>query len=187
MTPLADVGGLVDYQAKANFRALGKRFGPQTPLVAAAVATADAAALAASLAAGEATLDVSGVGHVVLGADEVVVTETPQQGWAVAREGETVALDLHVTPELARLGLAREVVRAVQDARKRAGLEVTDRIALAWDAEGEVAAALREHAAAIASDVLAVTMTEGVEGLPDGEQTVLDEPPLRLRLRRAER
>jgi isoleucyl-tRNA synthetase len=186
MTPLADVGGLVDHQAKANFRALGKRFGPQTPLVAAAVAQADAAALAASLAAGEARVEVPGVGLVTLGPDDVVVTETPQQGWAVAREGETVALDLHVTPELARLGLAREVVRAVQDARKRAGLEVTDRIALAWEAEGEVAATLREHAATIASEVLALTMAEGVATLPDGEETVLAEPPLRLRLRRLE-
>ena len=66
-----------------------------------------------------------------MSADEVLLTETPREGWAVATEaGETVALDLTVTPELRRAGLAREVVRLVQEARKTGGLEVTDRIDL---------------------------------------------------------
>ena len=60
------------------------------------------------------------------------LTETPREGWAVATDGgETVALDLELTPELRRAGLAREVVRLVQEARKTAGLDVTDRIELA--------------------------------------------------------
>ncbi len=185
MTTLTGVGGLVDHQAKANFRALGKRFGQQTPAVAAAIASTDAAALAAALAAGQGSVQVDGLGTVALSADEVVVTETPQQGWAVAREGETVALDLHLTPELVRLGLAREVVRAVQDARKRAGLQVTDRIELAWEASGEVAEALREHQRAIADEVLAVAVGGDLSAVPDGVESAVDEPPLRLRLRRA--
>jgi isoleucyl-tRNA synthetase len=185
MTTLTGVGGLVDHQAKANFRALGKRFGQQTPAVAAAIASTDAAALAAALAAGQGSVQVDGLGTVALSADEVVVTETPQQGWAVAREGETVALDLHLTPELVRLGLAREVVRAVQNARKRAGLQVTDRIELAWEASGEVAEALREHQRAIADEVLAVAVGGDLSAVPDGVESAVDEPPLRLRLRRA--
>ena len=81
----------------------------------------------------------------------MVVTETPREGWAVATDaGETVALDLTITPELRRAGLARDVVRLVQEARKTAGLEVTDRIELWWAADGDdVAAALREHAATL--------------------------------------
>jgi isoleucyl-tRNA synthetase len=92
----------------------------------------------------------------------------------VATEGgETVALDLTVTPELRRAGLAREVVRLVQDARKSSGLEVTDRIELAWDADGEVAEALREHSGLVAGEVLATSFAEASVG--DGENVHRDE------------
>ena len=65
--------------------------------------------------------------------DEVVITETPREGWAVHHDGgESLALDLTLTPELRRLGLARDVVRQVQEARKSSGLDVSDRIRLVW-------------------------------------------------------
>jgi isoleucyl-tRNA synthetase len=71
--------------------------------------------------------------------------------------GETVALEVTVTEELRREGLAREFVRLVQDARKGDGLDVTDRIALRWStANRELSAALHEHRAMIADDVLAL-------------------------------
>ena len=75
-----------------------------------------------------------------------------------------MALDLELTPELRRAGLAREVVRPVQEARKTSGLEVTDRIALRWHADGDLAAALRAHAATIGAEVLATAITEGEPG-----------------------
>ncbi len=158
-------GDLVDRSAKGNFRALGKRFGKQTPVVAAAIAAADARALAESLrASGTATVVLDGA-EVEVSAEEVLLTETPREGWAVATEGgETVALDLTLTPELRRAGLAREVVRLVQEARKSSGLQVTDRIALRWSAEGELAEALREHASSVAGEVLATGFEEGLEG-----------------------
>ena len=78
----------------------------------------------------------------------------------VNEQGETVALDLQLTPELVRAGLAREVIRAVQDARKDTGLEVTDRISLVWSASGELADAVREHATSIADQVLATAVSE---------------------------
>ena len=63
--------------------------------------------------------------------DEVILSERPREGWSVVNEqGETVALDLELTPELRRAGLAREVVRMIQEARKTGGFEVSDRIAL---------------------------------------------------------
>jgi isoleucyl-tRNA synthetase len=159
---LGEAGGdLVDYSAKANFRALGKRFGKGTQPVAAAIAAADAAALAVALrAGGTATVTVDGE-PVEVGPDEVIVTETPREGWAVAREGETVALDLTITDELRRAGLAREAIRAIQEARKSSGLEVSDRISLGWHAtDPEAAAALREHRTEIAGEVLATTLEE---------------------------
>ena len=100
---------------------------------------------------------VAGGSPVEVTADEVIITETPLEGWAVATDnGETVALDLDVTPELRREGLAREVIRLVQDARKADGLEVSDRITLRWEApDPELAAALTEHGQLIAGEVLA--------------------------------
>ncbi|KHD74022.1 isoleucine--tRNA ligase, partial [Actinoplanes utahensis] len=93
---------LVDTTAKANFRTLGRRFGKQVQAVAKAIAAADAAALKRDLAAGAATVTVDGE-PVALTGDEVIITETPREGWAVASEaGASLALDLHLTPELVR-------------------------------------------------------------------------------------
>jgi isoleucyl-tRNA synthetase len=69
-----------------------------------------------------------------------------------------------LTPELVQAGLAREVVRTVQERRKASGLDVSDRIALAWHAEGALAAAIRAHAATIGAEVLATAITEGEPG-----------------------
>ena len=152
---------MVDVSAKANFRALGKRFGKQTPEVAAAIAATDPHLLQQSLSlAGRAQVEVNGE-TVTIEPDEVVITETPREGWAVHHDaGESIALDLTVTPELRRLGLARDVVRQVQEARKVTGLDVSDRISLRWTATGDVRGAIVEQAASIADEVLATSMTE---------------------------
>ncbi|MPZ97268.1 MAG: isoleucine--tRNA ligase, partial [Propionibacteriales bacterium] len=138
---------LVDFSTKGNFRALGRRFGKDTPKVAAAIAAADAQALADALrAGGSAEVEVDGAA-VAVQPDEVIVSERPREGWSVVNDqGETVALDLELTPELVRAGLAREAVRLLQDARKSTGLEVSDRIEVWWQADGDSGAALREHA-----------------------------------------
>jgi isoleucyl-tRNA synthetase len=98
----------------------------------------------------------------------------------VNEQGETVALDLEITPQLRRAGLAREVIRAIQEARKGGGFEVSDRITLSWavldpDGTGEssdaLAAAMTEHGDLIASEVLASTITEAdsPEGLAQSD------------------
>ena len=153
-------GELVDYAVKPNFRNLGRRFGARTPAVAAAIADVPAADIATTvLAGGTVPVTTEGLsdGPVPVGADDVIVTQTPRAGWAVATDaGETVAIDTTVTPELRREGLAREVIRLIQEARKTDGLDVTDRIALRWSAsDPDLAAALTEHASLIASEVLA--------------------------------
>jgi isoleucyl-tRNA synthetase len=151
-------GDLLQYSAKGNFRALGKRFAKRTPLVADAIAEADAAELAAALrSSGTATVVVEGE-PVEVTAEEVIVTETPKEGWAVATAGgETVALDLTITPELKLAGLARDAVRLIQEARKTSGLDVSDRITLRWFAtDADTASALTSHQASIAEEVLAL-------------------------------
>jgi isoleucyl-tRNA synthetase len=158
LTPLDTAAGeLVRYTVRPNFRALGARFGSSTQPVAAAVAAADPAALAAALRErGSAAVTVDG-SAVSLGPEDVIVTQVPRSGWTVASEGEeTVAIEVVITPELRREGLAREVIRVVQDARKTDGMELTDRIILRWSAsDPELAAALAEHGDFIASEVLA--------------------------------
>jgi isoleucyl-tRNA synthetase len=157
----AVAGDLVDHSAKGNFRQLGKRFGKQTPVVAAAVAAADAAALAAALAEhGTATIEVDGQA-VEVGPDDVIISERPREGWSVVNDqGETVALDLELDDVLRRAGQAREAIRVIQEARKTSGLDIGDRITLAWSADEPMADAIRAHQAEIADEVLATEVTE---------------------------
>ncbi|PSL04213.1 isoleucyl-tRNA synthetase [Haloactinopolyspora alba] len=176
---------LVDVAAKANFRSLGKRFAKDTPTVAAAVAAADAEELAAALnTRGSSSIEVDGLGAVELEPDDVVITETPREGWAVAREGETVALDLTLTDALVRAGLVREAVRLVQDARKASGFDVTDRIEIAWEADEPMAAALREHCELLADEVLAAAVHESLDALPDETDRTDADLGLTFRVRR---
>ena len=161
LASLGDADELVDVTVKANFRALGKRFGGRTQVVATAIAAADPHALAQALRLGGlAQVEVEGEA-VSLSGDELVLSESPRSGWTVAKaNSDTVALDLELTPALRRLGIVRDVVRQVQDTRKGAGLEVTDRIELWWRAGGspETGEALREHQGAWAEEVLAVAV-----------------------------
>jgi isoleucyl-tRNA synthetase len=156
----ANLGSLVTYTVKPQFRLLGRRFGASTQAVAAAISAADPAALARAVAsgAGPASLDVPSLGAVEITQDDVIVTQTPLEGWGVASSaGETVALDLSISPALRSAGWSREVIRFIQDVRKGDGLDVTDRIVVRWAADDpDLAAALDEHGPLIAAEVLAV-------------------------------
>ncbi|MFE9064185.1 isoleucine--tRNA ligase [Streptomyces violaceusniger] len=187
LASLSEVGGsLVDTTAKANFRALGKRFGKGTQPVAKAIAEAEAAALSIALREGNASVVVDGE-TVALSPDEVIITETPREGWSVASDaGATVALDLEITPELRRAGLARDAIRLIQEARKNSGLDVADRIALRWEtADEELRQALTDHAGLIADEVLATDFATGEADAAYG--TPFEDAPLGLtfRLRKA--
>ncbi|AQP45470.1 isoleucine--tRNA ligase [Tessaracoccus flavus] len=155
----ASAGDLVDYSAKGNFRNLGKRFAKRTPLVAGAIAELDAAWLAGELRdKGRAEFEFDGE-TIELTADDVILSERPREGWSVVNEqGETVALDLELTPALILAGLSREVIRFVQEARKRHGLDVSDRIVLTVEADGQLAEAVETHRQLIADEVLAVEL-----------------------------
>ena len=165
--PLSAAGAdLVDHTAKGNFRALGKRFAKDTPRVAAAIAVGRRRG-AGRGAGAERTRDVELDGQPVeVLADEVIISERPREGWSVVNEqGETVALDLELTPELRRAGLAREVIRMIQEARKTAGLrglrpDRPELGSLDRDGTDELAEALAEHRGLIAEEVLASTIAE---------------------------
>ncbi len=150
---------LGSYELKANYRTLGPRFGPQMPQVAAAIAALDPAHVAAALREGRHVgVNVDGHDHE-LGPDDLTLALQPLDGYQLEREGShAVALDLAVDEELRGEGLAREVVRAVQNARKAAGLAVEDRIALTLGGDAELLAAARANEAYVAGETLAVAV-----------------------------
>jgi isoleucyl-tRNA synthetase len=166
---------LVSYAVKPNYRSLGPRFGKRMPQVAAAVASLDPVHVAAVMAdGGEIGINVDGDEHT-LGADEVILSLQPLEGYEVEAEaGHAVALQLELDDELRCEGLAREIVHAVQNARKEAGLEITDRIELGLAGDEELLAAARAHQPYIAGEVLATAVaydaTDGVTAQLDGRE-----------------
>ena len=147
---------LVEIEVKPNYRALGKRFAKRTPVVAEAVKASTDAPVDGVL-----TVTVDGEA-IALSGDEIVVSESPREGWAVRSEGGlSVGLDTELTDELREAGLLRDVLRFVQDARKQLGFEVSDRIELWWTASrADTASAIRNGAQTLATECLAVSVTE---------------------------
>jgi isoleucyl-tRNA synthetase len=162
---VTDEAELVSYSAKPNYRTLGPRFGKNMPQVAAAVAALDAAHVAAVLAAGgEVGIAIDGTDHT-LAAEDITLALQPLEGYEVeAESGHAVALQLELDEELRREGLAREIVHAVQIARKDAGLEITDRIELGLGGDEGLLAAAREHEAYLAGEVLATSVSYAADG-----------------------
>jgi isoleucyl-tRNA synthetase len=177
---------LARWRAKPNFRALGPRLGSRVKDLA-RVLDEDDGSMAAALAEGEPVTARAGSRPITLDPADVELTRETQAGWGVEAEGGlTVALDLDITPELHHQGIARELVRLVQDARKAAGLEVSDRIELAVDATGEVADAVASHRDWIAEEVLAVRLELGAAGWAGAQEVEgsIEGSSLRVALRR---
>lgn len=152
---------LVDASIKANFRALGQRFGKQTQEVAAAISQMDAATIVGSLRDSGVAAIKFGDQDIEITAKDLVITETPKLGWAVTSGGgESVALDLTITPALRRAGIMREVVRLIQEGRKNAGFEVSDRIKVSWSADGQTLEAINEYEQEIRNEVLATEFSQ---------------------------
>jgi isoleucyl-tRNA synthetase len=163
---VSDESELVSYSAKPNYRALGPRFGKKMPQVAAAVEALDAAHVASVLAeGGEIGISIEGSDHS-LGTEDITLALEPLEGYEVEAEaGHAVALQLELDDDLRREGLAREIVHAVQNARKAAGLEITDRIALTLTGDPDLIAAAQAHQDYLANEVLATSVSyDGANG-----------------------
>jgi isoleucyl-tRNA synthetase len=166
-------------EIKPNYRTLGPRFGKQMPLVAAAVKGLDAAHAASALRAGQSVaISVAGADHE-LGADDLLVTMKPLAGYQVEREGShAVALELGIDAELRGEGLARDIVRAIQNARQDAGLQVSDRIVLTLDGDEALIGAARAYETYIARETLATQVSYG--SLDGAAPTMIDGRPLKI-------
>ncbi len=154
-----DADELGRFELKPNYRSLGPRFGKHMPQVAAAVGGLDAANAARTLReGGEVHVNVDGHEHA-LGPDDVQMVLQPLEGYQVERSGtHAVALDTVLDDELRLEGLAREVVHAVQNARKEAGLDVEDRIALALGGDAGLLEAVRAHEGYVTGETLATSL-----------------------------
>ncbi len=155
---------LVQYEIGLLPNLLGPKHGKRFPLLRQAVAAADATALARRFQAGlSAILELNDGGPAVeLLPQEVEVRLHGREGYAVAGEkGLVVAVDVTLTPELAREGLARDLVRRVQTMRKEAGFELNDRIVTFYDADDELKSAIAEWAGYVQAETLSVELVPG--------------------------
>jgi isoleucyl-tRNA synthetase len=183
------------YEVKANYRRLGPLFGREMPLVAEAIAALDPAQVAAAVrdgsANGEAGLGISVGGREhTLTAEDVILTMQAPEGYSVEREGaHAVALELAIDDDLRREGRSREIVHAVQSARKSAGLAVEDRIELALAGDPALLDAAAAHRDYLVGETLAVALHLGDSPAPAemaySEQVEIDGLALEIALRRA--
>ena len=163
---------LVDVSIKANFRSLGAKFGGDVQAIAKVLIAADAPSLVAEVrSTGKTLLNYGNNQSAEILEEDLVITETPRTGWAVASHtGESVALDLELTAELISKGVVREAIRAIQDARKSAGFDVSDRISVKWNCAEEFAAAISAGKDWISEEVLAVSFERDLKINPSDEE-----------------
>jgi isoleucyl-tRNA synthetase len=152
---------LVQYKVLPDNKILGPKFGQRFPQVRAALAQADPAKVAGSVRAGVPfSLVVEGE-TLELAPETILVNTEPLPGLAVAAEKNlTVAIDATITPELKGEGLAREIVRRVQDMRKKAGFHIEDRITTCYQTQGELASVFRKWGEYISSETLTTRLLD---------------------------
>jgi isoleucyl-tRNA synthetase len=174
---VSEADELGEVEVKPNYRALGPRFGSEMPLVAAAVGGLKPAHVASAMREGTTVaINLNGHDHA-LSDDDLLISMRPLEGYQVEREGShAVALELEITEDLRVEGWAREIVHAVQAARRAAGLEVTDRIELTLDGDPDLLAAAQAHERYIATETLAAEL--GYEPLDGTEPVQIDDRKL---------
>jgi isoleucyl-tRNA synthetase len=173
------------WELKPNYRALGPRFGKRMPQVADAVASLHAESAAATLRGGGTVgVAIDGKEHP-LSAEDVQLVLQPLEGYELERAGtHAVALNLELDDELRREGLAREAVHAIQGARKSAGLNVEDRIALSLGGDAGLLDAIRAHEEYVAGETLATSVAYR-DGAVSGEPVQIDGRDLVIAVERA--
>jgi isoleucyl-tRNA synthetase len=154
---------MVTYRVLPDLKKLGKKLGPDLPKVREGLSRLDPDTVVRAVRAGQ-PIAVNGI---ALQPDEVIIQAVPREGLLVAGEnGIVVGLDTTLNDDLIAEGLAREVVRRVNDLRKAAGLNVSDRIVLSYNATERLQQAIRAYADYIRRETLSETLTE--TPLPDG-------------------
>ncbi len=150
-------GDLVDVSVKANFKTLGAKFGGAVQEISKAITKVDPTDLVKTLRTKGSTT----VAEWTISLEDLVITEVPKSGWSVSsHDGESVALDLELTPALVLAGNVREVIRFIQERRKSDGFDISDRINISWNGLPEIIEAIGSDQRRIEAEVLAVTMEQ---------------------------
>jgi len=170
--------GLVNYRIKPNLPRLGKErgMGKDLPDIRRALEEADGAAVAGKVARGESVIISIPSGEISLTGEDLLIETSSAEGYACGADaGYLTALDTSLTEELIREGIARELIRTVQESRKQAGLEVSDRIVLGVSGSAAVEAALGEHRDYLMSETLATEWQVGQKNPRFLEKRMLDD------------
>ncbi|MCA0131464.1 isoleucine--tRNA ligase [Winogradskyella alexanderae] len=176
---LEDASDILVKQIKPNFKVLGPRFGRDMKLITSEIAKLTSDDIKKIEQNGSIELDINGK-NVTLGLDDVEITSQDIEGWLVANEGSlTVALDVTVSDELRREGIARELVNRIQNLRKDSGFEVTDRIVVQLQKDDNILEAIASNEAYIKTETLTEelqikeTVNNGIEIAFDDVNTKL--------------
>ena len=183
---ITDTTGIITKRIKPNFKTLGAKCGKYMKQVAALVASFTQEQIAAVESNAETILKVEDAEFVTTAADFEITSED-MPGWLVASEGKlTVALDITITDELRREGVARELVNRIQNIRKESGFEVTDKIRVEIEATELTTPAVESFAEYIAQQTLALEVK--ASATPQGDKVVdsdIDESPLKIAVTKA--
>ena len=180
------IGDYARLQAKPNFPALGKRFGKGVPAVAAAIKALETPALARFNRSGEVSVTTAD-GEVTLTREDLSVSVEGAGGYGAGADGGiTVVLALDISAELRQEGLAREVVNRLQNARKKAGLEVTDRIQVRYEGGEAVSEVFAAQGDLVKNETLAVEIAAGTADWEHSVVFEVDGVEFRIWLRRAD-
>ncbi|MFW6348012.1 MAG: DUF5915 domain-containing protein, partial [Cyclonatronaceae bacterium] len=180
-----DDSGIVHKSAKPNFPVLGRRLGKKMKAASKRISQLTNAEIGSYEADGQITLDIEGE-PVRFGKDDILITRDGLEGWEVETEaGITVAADTEISEALRREGLARELVNRVQNMRREANYEVTDRIQLSVEGSDSVEQALKDMAAYIKAETLAESIYTSIGDEQDfTKEWELDDERIHISIKR---
>jgi len=171
----SDETGLVSYSAKANFKVLGSSLGKHMKEVASQIAELDGPTIGLLLD-GKSLQVTYSAGTIEITSEQIIVQRTEMEGVKVLNDGSlTVGFDTKVTEELLEEGIARDIVRSVQNLRKESGFDVSDRIELFYDGDAVVEKVFANYGSTIANETLANSIAKAelsVEGVDCGDHSV---------------
>ncbi|MFU8812765.1 MAG: isoleucine--tRNA ligase [Balneolaceae bacterium] len=167
-----DDSGIVNKTAKPNFPVLGKRLGKKMKPVAAKIRELTNEEISQFEQKGSIELTLNEHGSVVISSDEIEIERSGLEGWSVeSHNGVTVAVDTELTAELVQEGLAREFMNRIQNMRKEADYEVTDRIKIGFNSSGDLKQAIESRKEVIMTETLAETIDDRPLDEPDFVKT----------------
>ena len=180
---LEDASDILVKQIKPNFKTLGPRFGKDMKLIANEIRNFTAEDIKKIEQSAALDVEINGK-NITLGLEDVEITSQDIEGWLVANEGAlTVALDITISDDLRREGIARELVNRIQNLRKDSGFEVTDRIDIKLQKDEQVVKAVDSNLEYIKAETLTADL-EIMDQLDSGIDIVFDDISTKLYIKK---